>query len=207
MTPLQHKRYLRFWSAAWKAHWSGVRGGEPLARPDRPLSAFRDEIVQVASQLAAADQGRLTPDHLRYACHFVAIGSTPSSRDLDNKQQDLVIAVFQRLAEDGNELVGQMRIDQREAELHRRYHGGTEARSCDGLKIPWDATRPDADRKRVIFAIEHSGYPLAAVEKIAGSIFHTANWKSLPTSTLQKLLMTVKSRARAKRDREAVPSP
>lgn len=120
MSPAQHKRYLRYWNAAWRAHWTGVRQGEPLARPDRRPSVIRDQVVSVAGSLAGKTGGRLTPDLLRHACHIIALGRNPSSRSLTNKEQDLVIGIFQRLAEGMEELSGQMRTDQREAEITRR---------------------------------------------------------------------------------------
>lgn len=203
----QHRRYLAYWSRAWKAHWAGVSHGEPLARPGRPPSEFREQVLQVANNLAAWKDRSLKPDDIRHACHIIALGSNPSSKHLTLKEQDLVIAVFQRLEESGQELAGQMRMDQRDQEMERRSTGAMEAMKGCGSAVPWESTRPDADRKRVVWSIEHSGYPLPAVAAISGSVFGTANWKSLPTTSLQKLLMTVKARARAKAARELAPKP
>ncbi len=189
MSPAQHKRYLRYWNAAWRAHWTGVRHGEPLARPDRGPSSIRDQVVGVAGSLAGQTGGRLTPDLLRHACHIIALGRNPSSKSLTNKQQDLVIAIFQRLAEGQEELAGQIRTDQRETEVHRRATAGTD----------WQKARPDADRARVLVGIERSGYPLPAIERISADSYGTTNWRGLPDEQLLQLAITIKARVETRR--------
>lgn len=207
MTAAQQRRYFRFWRDAWAAHWSGVRGGEPIARPDRPESPVRDEVVAMAGRLAG--NGPLTPDLLRHACHVLALGRDVRSVKMTNKEQDLVVSLFERLAEAGRELAGQLRLDDRARELDRRTsvrNGRTEA---DGGSAPWQVRRPDADRKRVLWSLEHSGYAEPAIAAISRDKFGTAAWRGLEDRALYQLLITVKRAAARQRVRQsaAVPLP
>lgn len=199
MTHLQKMRYLRHWATAFRAHWSGVRDGQPLARAGRPPSELRDEIVAIAGRIAGPTS--LSTDHLRHACHVRALGREKSSKRLTNKEQDLVVALFDRLAEAGAELGGQMRLDQRDRELARR--------ESDSPRPPaWNVRRPDADRKRVLWSLEHSPYPEPAIAAIARDRFGTANWRSLDDAALYQLLLTVKRAATRKAVRQpSTPAP
>jgi hypothetical protein len=204
MTSAQRVRYFRYWQAAWRAHWTGVASGEPCARPDRPESVLRDQIVAIAGQMAGASH--LTPDLLRHACHVAALGEDVETLRMTNKQQDLVIAVFQRLAEAGQELAGQIRLDARGREIQRLESIATEASAACGNAVPWEGRRPDADRKRVLWALEHSGYPEAAIATISGDKFGTRAWRGLPDPQLYQLMITVKGR-QASRRTPAAPAP
>ncbi len=202
MTQKQHRWYLREWSAAFAAHWCGSRGGEALVRPGRPISRFRDEVVVTARKLSMRmEDGRLSADLLRKACHVLAIGRSVSSLELTNKQLDLVVAVFRRLAEDGAELNGQMRIDKRAREIARQ-DSAAEQEAADGKAAPWTATQPDADRKRVTWSIEHSGYPVEALRTICRDRFGTSEWRTLTDRDLYLLMITIKSRAAVHADRQ-----
>lgn len=194
MTPAQLRRYWRHWNVAWSAHWAGVRGGEPVARVGRPVSELREQLVALAGQIAGP--GALRPDHLRHACHLLALGRDRRSAHLTSKEQDLVIAIFQRLAAAGHELAGQIRSDARETELDRRrdYRGSSAAAS--GPRRAWEQRRPDADRKRVLWSLEHSLYPRLAIEEIARDKFGTSDWRSLDDRRLYQLLITVKGAER-----------
>ncbi len=196
MTPLQHRRYLRFWCATFARHWCGVKGGEPIARPGRGPSALRDQVVAQAGAMAGA--GRLTADHLRHACHAIALGRDVTSLRMTSKEQDLVIAVFQRLSEGEQELAGQIRSDARAAEVNRIADAVAEYESRDGTEAPWTARRPDADRTRVLWSLAHSGYPEPAIAAIARDEFGTDNWRGLDDARLYRLLLTVKRAAARK---------
>lgn len=205
MSPAQHRRYLRYWGEAFGAHWCGVRDGQPLARPGRPPSDVRDQVVGIAGQLARG--GSLRADHLRHACHVIAIGRDKSSLKLTNKEQDLVIALFQRLAETGRELAGQIRLDARERELERTIGGAAEYSQASGPKSPpWTVRRPDADRKRVLWSLEHSGYAEPAIAAISRDKFGTLAWRGLSDADLYQLLLTVKRAAHRKQTPQQQPS-
>lgn len=193
MTQKQHRWYLREWSAAFGAHWAGTKYGEALARPGRPESEIRDQVVAIGRQIAARlPDGRLSADVLRHACHVAALGRNPSSREMTNKQLDLVVAFFRRLAESGRELSGQIRLDARERELTRQVSAGAEYGAGDGPGAPWREVHPDADRKRVTWSLEHSGYPEAAIAAISQDKFGTKGWRGLPDRELYELLLTIK---------------
>lgn len=186
MTPKQRMRYLRRWSAAWRRHWCGVRAGEPLARPDRGPSLLRDQVVAAAASVAARRGESLTADDIRRGCHVVAIGRNASSRTLTNREQDLVIAIFDRLAEGDHELQGQVLLDR-----HAAAAGNTSA-------------IPTADRSRLIRGIAASGYPAAAVAAISRDAHGTSEWRSLPTDRLARLALTIRQRAAAAAQHQTV---
>lgn len=196
MSPRQHKWYLREWGAAFARHWCGSKGGQVLARPGRQASPVRDSLVAIAGQIAAQlPDGRLSADVLRHACHVAALGKDVSSLRMSNKQLDLVIAFFRRLAEDGKDLAGQIRLDARGRELERQTAAKANFEAGCGDSAPWRAGHPDADRKRVTWSLIHSGYPEAAIAAIARDKFATTEWRGLPDRELYELLLTVKDRA------------
>lgn len=196
MTPKQHRWYLREWGLAFRRHWAGTRGGEALARPGRPPSPMRDHIVALAGQIAARlPDGRLSAEVLRHACHVAALGRDVSSLKLTNKQLDLVVALFRRLAEDGQELAGQIRLDARDREIDRQLTAAGDYQAGCGEPPPWREVHPDADRKRVLWSLEHSGYPEAAIARICEDTYGTRSWRSLPDRDLYQLLLTIKRAA------------
>jgi hypothetical protein len=190
MTAKQHKWYLREWSAAYRAHWSGVRKGEVLARPDRPSDhPLRQKVIAVAQsiRLRKPTPGGLTPDDLRHACHQVAVGKDLSSWKLSNKQLDRVIALFRQLA--GINLAAILKTEAAASEDRRRAeHRETSDTYC----------QPDADRKRCLWSLSNLGLPPAYMEEISLERHGTRNWRSLPSPSLFQLLMTCRARAAAR---------
>lgn len=182
MNKSQHRLYLREWGKAWKAHWSGVRKGEPLARPDRKPSAMRDRVLQAAGMLAMRDESPLTAETIRHACHVVALGKDCGSWALRNKELDRVLAVFRLLANDAN-LGAQLRLDNPEI----------------------------GARERMMHSIRNVDMGPAYVASISRDKFGTENWQSLDATRMQQLLMTIKARALVKQTANlktaAVPSP
>lgn len=193
MTPKQHRWYLREWQAAFRRHWAGTASGEVLARPGRPPSQIREHVVALAGRIAAQlPDGRLSAEVLRHACHVAALGSDVSSLRMTNKQLDLVIALFRRLAENGKDLAGQIRLDARGRELDRQSAAAADYQAACGALPPWKAAHPDADRKRCLWSLSNGGYPEAAIARISEDKFGTAAWRSLPDRDLYELLLTVK---------------
>lgn len=172
MTDRQHRWYLREWSRAWRKHWAGTRQGEVIARPGRPAHPLRETIVAIARQLAGRnpDDGRLTADCLRHACHVHALGRDHGSWQLTNRQLDKVVAVFRLLADD-SDLKARMTLD---------------------------APAGMADQARVIHAIANSGFAPAYVEAISRDKFATSNWRGLDPARQRQLLVTIKCRAMAR---------
>jgi len=169
MTEAQAKRfYFPAWNRALKARWVRDRG-TILRRADSPANELADQVESVAAARAARRQGMMTAEDLRHACHVVALGRDLSSKDLTNTQVDRVVALFE-LLQDRDNLSAQMR---------------------------WDSPAADA-RRRLEWAVEHSGFPEAYVRHVASAKFSTAAWESLPDHQLRQLVMTLKNRARAR---------
>lgn len=167
MTTNQLRWYLREWQSAWKAHWSGIRNGEAMARMERPEHhPLRDQVLDVARRLAGVRKSPLDADCIRHACHVVALGRDVRAMTMTNKQADLVVAVFRQLA--GVDLSALMTTQQ-------------------------DAT--DQERGRLIHALASMDLPPGYLERIARDQFGTSTWRSLPTDTLRKLRMTAGARA------------
>lgn len=198
MTAKQHKWYLREWSAAFRVHWSGSTKGEAVGRPNRPACPMRDQVIATARKLAVGrEDGRLSPDLLRRACHVVAIGRDVSSYALRNKQIDQVVAVFRVMAGSGD-LAAQMRIDAAEVERARMLQA---ARAADASATPAQAAPqplPDADRTRTLHGLRATGLPPAYIRELSRDRFGTESWESLPADKLLQLYITCKARAVAR---------
>lgn len=194
MTTKQHRWYLREWSAAFRAHWAGVRGGEVLARPGRPeVHELREQILAICRRMLAVRGGRLDPDTIRHACHVHALGRDIPSMKMTNKQLDRTVAVFRQLA--GVNLAAMLTTEAASAEQHRLAQA-RRARRGDPAATP--VPMPDADRTRLLWAIEHADLPPAYVEEICRDRFGTGNWRSLPTPSLHQLRITLACRATAR---------
>ena len=192
MTKKQQFFYLREWQAAWKAHWSGTRDGEALARRDRPEHCpIRDRVVAMAQRLIVTrGHGlKLNSDTLRHACHVIAFGRDLSSMKMTNKQLDQVISIFRQLA--GVDLGAMVATEQAIQERNRIADG--RARQAIDPDAP--TPLPDADRKRLIYALSHIDLPSGYLETLARDAHGTSDWRTLPTSALHKLRITAACRA------------
>lgn len=91
LTQSQDKKYWRRWAACARANrWTMVSGRlNALAILD--ASEHHCRVVAAARQLAAAQAVGLTADHLRHACHLVAIGRDKSHAKFSNKDFDAVL--------------------------------------------------------------------------------------------------------------------
>lgn len=79
MTPPQKSKYWRRWGVVSRAnHWRMIsRRLDPAAVTTG--SAAHDAVWQTACRLAATDAVGVTPEHLRHACHRVALGGRDKS--------------------------------------------------------------------------------------------------------------------------------
>lgn len=113
MTKSQHQLYLREWGKAFKAHWTGVKGGELLARADRRPHQMRERVLSVARRMAAEnpEDGRLTADCVRHACTVVALGRDKGSWSFTNRDLDRVLGVLRQLSNE-LDLASAMAVDQ-----------------------------------------------------------------------------------------------
>lgn len=178
MTPKQHRWYLREWGRAFSAHWSGSRSGEVLARPGRGPSDLRDAIIGIAGRLAAqSEDGRLSADCIRHACHVRALGKDKGSWSLSNKDLDRVVAVFRLLA-DELDLKSRLAMDR------------TDAADSTG--------EVTADRTRMLYSVQHVDLPQDYVAEILRDKFGTPDARSLSDADLRQAVMTLKARAAAR---------
>lgn len=193
MTAKQHRWYLREWGAAFGAHWAGVRSGEVVARSGRPdPHPLREQILAIARRMLVTRGGKLDADCLRHSCHVHALGRDVPSMKMTNKQIDKVVAVFRQMA--GVNLAAMMQSDAAIRESHRLSEDRLRKRANPCAPTPM----PDADRARLVWAIEHVDLSPAYVEEISRDVYGTADWRTLPTGMLHKLRITLACRSAAK---------
>jgi hypothetical protein len=196
MTQKQHKWYLREWSAAFRVHWAGTKGGEAIVRSGRPPCPMRDKVMAAAGRLASTRKdGRISADLIRRACHLVGTGKDISSWSLTNKQVDQVVAVFRVLSQ-VRDVAAQMRLDAADVERARMIEAGRSKDS--GMSLPPSDAIPDADRVRCLYSLSKTDLPPAYVREISSDKYGTPNWESLPARQLHQLLITCKVRAAAR---------
>ena len=143
----------------------------------------------MARRLLATRGGRLDADTLRHACHVLALGKDVSSMRLTNKQIDQVVAVFRQLA--GINLTAMLTTEHAAAEGRRLSAARARKQADPAAPTPM----PDADRKRLIYALENIELPPAYLETISRDTYGTTDWRTLPTETLHKLRITAGCRA------------
>lgn len=151
-----------------------VDRGMPVRREGR-ASAELVAIETAALALARQRCGRVSAEDLRHACGIVALGHGRSSKEFTDAELDRMVAFFGRLA-DGDDLKA---------------------------VIAWEHPEQDA-RRRVVWAVEHAGFPEAYVRAICRAKFGTLNWRALDDRRLRQLMVTLKARARARRARTPV---
>jgi hypothetical protein len=190
MTKKTENLYFILWSKAWRAHWTGEKGGEILSRPDRPaLSEMREQVLGFARRMAARNGSGITADMVRHACHVVAIGKDLGHRMMTHKQVTQVLAVFRQLA--GIDLSAMATTEAGAAETSR-YRSARTARAADpSAPLPY----PLAAREAALAGIERLGFSDDYIGRITGDRWKTANWRSLDSTRLTQLLMTLKARS------------
>lgn len=185
MTKAQHQLYLREWGKAFKAHWTGVKGGELLARPDRRPHQMRERVLAQARRMAAAnpEDQRLSADCVRHACTVVALGRDKGSWSFTNRDLDRVLGVLRQLSNE-LDLTSAMVVDRSDAEK-------AVQQDDTGVQVA-------GDRRRVSWAISKIDLPKGYIEQICRDKFGTSNWRSLPDLALTQLLVTCKARVIAR---------
>jgi hypothetical protein len=100
MTPAQRHLYWRAWAQAARAQgWDtvgGLRNQQPPPECADPVQNLIHDAMVLAMERAG--QEPLRPDHVRHAIHQIVLGRDCSSRDLQNRELDLVLAAFRLLA-------------------------------------------------------------------------------------------------------------
>jgi hypothetical protein len=164
--------YFPRWNAAFSACWE-VDRGTILARqlreePFDPALPSATQVEAVAERLRGTS--RLTADHLRHACHVVALGRDRSAKYLSAAECNRVVRLFDLLADPYN---------------------------LTAVKA-W-LNPADDRRKQLLWTIEN-GVKLDAPYKrsICRDKFGTENWRTLNSLQLDQLAMTLRSRAGSK---------
>ncbi|MCW5558172.1 MAG: hypothetical protein KIT22_10125 [Verrucomicrobiae bacterium] len=166
----QRRFYFPRWNAALKARWIRA-SGVMLPRPNAPQNEFADQVLGIAEARARKRQALVSPDDLRHACHVLALGKDLSSYDMTSWQTDRVAVLFELLVDPEN-LSARMR---------------------------WESPDQDAVR-RLHWSIQRVGFPEAYIAHVSWGKFGTKAWRTLQPLQLRQLLITLKSRAAAKRN-------
>lgn len=172
MTERQHKF---FYLRAWNRAFAASwfhDRGTAVRRPGRICQEL-DQVEAVAAERARLRSCRVSANELRHACHLVALGRDKSSLDLTNRELDQVVALFDLLADPDN-LRARIALDHPEQEARRR--------------LEW--------------SVEHCGLPEAYVLTVCASKFGTHAWRNLEDVQLRQLIVTLKSRAKSRRQTE-----
>jgi hypothetical protein len=145
----------------WRMRKGRLVVDEPVFDPTLP------ELQQVwayARQIAAREHRGIEPDDFRHACHIVAIQKNKSSADLDNKEVNRVVALFDHLADP------------------------------DNLAAASKWLHPEiAERAGLIEALKRRA-PEAYIRTISASVAGTKEWENLPNSGLKKLYRLLATR-------------
>lgn len=171
MTTAQQRRlYFPAWRKALAAAW--VKQGDAYAVSPRARNIqaeLAQRVLDLAQMAAARRYESADADALRHACHVVALGRDLRSSDLTNRQLDRMLAMFRVLA------------------------------SADDVQAVLDWENTDrADRTRLIWRLNHLGFPEAYIATVCTDKFGTSRPDTLTNAQLLMLVTTLSSRARAK---------
>lgn len=175
MTDKQRWLYFRTWQRAYKANW--LREAGCIVRLVGRSGPVLDQVEDIACEFARRTGGKVDADLLRHGCHTAALGVDKSSDNLDNRDLDLVLALFDLLIDPLN-LAARMRLD----------NPGLDA------------------RRRLEWAVEHCGLPEAYVLTVCASKFGTHAWRNLEDVQLRQLMVTLKGRVKARREAMPEPA-
>jgi len=164
MTPAQRARfYFPTWNTCCHANdWYLVKGRMMLeARREDPDAPEMAQVWTTAAQAAQLAQMGLTPDHLRHACHIVALQRDKSANDLNNQEVNRVVDLFHLLQDPTN-------LDYR---------------------MRWDDA--DLSRIRSMISFIEKRAPAEYIEAIVRDKFHIAAgigaWRDMPLPQLRSL--------------------
>ena len=179
MTEAQSKRfYFPAWHKASLAqNWRMERGRLLASRQAswgfKEVDAAYHAVWDAAEGLARQQHRAVTAEDLRHGCHVAALGVDKSSTEFSNKELDRVVTLFKLLA------------------------------NAEDVDAMMDWLHPEnAERKRLSWAVKQ--YPFAYVDKICrgkfGGFYQSPFFEDLPIAALRQLAMTLRGRARARRE-------
>jgi len=170
--------YFPAWNAAAKNHgWNTKAGRAPQTRVEffgnHQVNGFYQRIWTIALERSGPAR-EVSAEHLRHACHLVALGHDKSSHHLTNQELDRVLALFQLLADP------------------------------DDFRATMAWSNPQEEqRKRMLWWLRNKCVESYIVE-ISRQKFGTDDWESLPFESLRQLHMTLHNRAKAQRAPAAI---
>jgi hypothetical protein len=178
MTEAQQKRfYFPAWNKCADANDWRMAKGRFIGRRSAPLGtapdicAVYDQVFAFAEQLAAAEHRGLKPDDLRHACTMVVTGKNQSSSNLNNREVQRVVDLFDLLRDPTN-------LD---------------------FVMRW--VNPEvSERKNLVKAIKQKAeeaYICAIAKDRFNGQFEYPFWEDLPINLLKQLAMTLNNRNRA----------
>lgn len=172
MTSAQRARfYFPAWNRALHANWRVAKGRvTPVPhRDEAPNDGLPTPtaVDGIAAARAARDGRAVTPDDLRHAVHVIALGQDISTDVMDNRQTDRAVLAFRILA----------KPDDLDAVMEYLYPA-------------------NAERKRLLYSIEHSGLSMEYRMAVCRDRHGTPEWHSLDLPTLRQFAMTCRARAR-----------
>lgn len=166
MTDKQFKCfYLPAWTRCMSANQWRMSKGRLICEPQsNPLVLELSQVWNCATGIAVLDHRGVEPNDLRHGCHIIALGRDVSSKRLNNKEVNLVVALFDRLADPDS------------------------LRACARHSDP-----TIAQREGLIKAIQAKA-PHAYVAQISLDQCGTKDWESVSIEHLQNFLRTVSNR-------------
>jgi hypothetical protein len=168
-------RFLYFpaWGRAAEANEWRMERGRLVGHLDEGWGASAElrglyrSVWAAAQEIALQDHCAVTADHLRHACHRVALGRDKSAKDLDNGELDRVVALFRILA-DPDDLDAVLAYSHPENTARQRMEWWIKHRCLDSY-----------------------------VQALCRSEYGTADWEGLGFDRLKALHMTLKHRPHA----------
>ena len=176
MTTAQQRKFYhpRFRRAAAAHGWRESLRGADLAATRKfswgapTVNALYAKVWFIGLGLAELEEREFVLADLRHACNLVATSRKRHSKELNNREVNRVVALFDLLA-DPDDLAAM------NAWLH-----------------------PDLAARAGVLAQLHQLAPWAYVAEVARGKFHTPEWETLGDRELQQLLFTIKDRARSR---------
>lgn len=180
LTKSQNAKYWRRWSACARANAWRMQGGrlDPAAVLD--ASAAHRAVNAAALQLAQTEVLGLTANHLRHACHIVALGHDKPHAKFTNKDFDALL----------------------------NYWG--DERAVAGLLITPDhlgsiihEANPDLKNRERLLVQLRRDFVEAYVVTLASAIYGTKDWEQLSDDGLARLHAILRTKPNARRVRNA----
>lgn len=184
MTPAQDKKYWRRWAACVRANRWTMTSGRLNALAVLDASEPHCNVAAAARQLAAEQAVGLTPDHLRHACHIVALGRDKSHAKFTNKEFDALLNYW------GDE----------------RAIRGFLIMPDDLAAAIHDAAPELKVRERLLIGIRRD-FIEAYVARLSGNIYGTKDWEKLNDADLTNLHHLLQTKPEARKNKPTAPVP